>query len=344
MERFARTAEAIAARPGKLDKIAVLAEYFGTLDDADLVAAARFFTGVRLPRATAVRSRSAAEPSSTSRGACGSSTTPRSAQRIARPATWERRSRRWCAPPRDATLFADRLTPAALDAFFGDIGDVAGGKSAGKRREAIFERILRACNDPAAAAYVVKIVTGDLRVGLREGLVLDAIARAFGAEQTAVRRATMASGDVGAVALAAKHGTLDQLRIAYGTPIGFMLASPIAYAQTYGALDGANWIVEDKYDGIRAQAHVRDDARAAVLTPAQRRERVLPGNRGGAWACVPRAADSRWRDFSDAQRPGAAVSPAPGALAAQERRRRRCSATCRWHTSSSICLRSATSF
>src|SRR5580692_1611096 len=45
MERFARTAEAIAARPGKLDKIALLAEYFGTLEDADLVAAARFFTG-----------------------------------------------------------------------------------------------------------------------------------------------------------------------------------------------------------------------------------------------------------------------------------------------------------
>ncbi len=104
----------------------------------------------------------------------------------------------------------------------------------------------------------MKIVTGDLRVGLREGLVLDAIARAFGAEQTAVRRATMAAGDAGAVALAAKHGTLDELRVAYGTPIGFMLASPIAYAQTYKELDGNDWIVEDKYDGIRAQAHVRD--------------------------------------------------------------------------------------
>ena len=45
MERFAQTAQRIASNPGKLEKIAVLASYFRTLDDADLIAAARFFTG-----------------------------------------------------------------------------------------------------------------------------------------------------------------------------------------------------------------------------------------------------------------------------------------------------------
>jgi DNA ligase-1 len=104
---------------------------------------------------------------------------------------------------------------------------------------------------------VIKIVTGDLRIGLREGLVLDAIARAFEADAAAVRRAVMAAGDVGAVALAAKRRTLETLRVGYGAPIGFMLASPIAYATEYKELAGANWIAEDKYDGIRAQAHVR---------------------------------------------------------------------------------------
>ncbi len=257
MERFARTAEAIAARAGKLEKIAILADYLATLDDADLVAAARFFTGnpfaARDHRTLSLGGRAIVKV----------------AQRV-----WEFDDAALNAAyraagdlgaalaalvraPRDAMLFADRLTPALLDGFFGEIGDI-GGKNASKRREAIFERVLRACNDPQAAAYVVKIVTGDLRVGLREGLVLDAIARAFGVEQTAVRRATMAAGDAGAVALAAKHGTLDALRVAYGGPIGFMLASPIAYAQAYKELDGDDWIVEDKYDGIRAQAHVRD--------------------------------------------------------------------------------------
>ena len=65
-------------------------------------------------------------------------------------------------------LFRDRLTPAALDALFGEIA-AASGKNANKRRAAVLERILRACDDPFAATYVVKIVTGDLRVGLREG-------------------------------------------------------------------------------------------------------------------------------------------------------------------------------
>jgi DNA ligase-1 len=48
------------------------------------------------------------------------------------------------------------------------------------------------------------------------------------------------------------------LRVAYGTPIGFMLASPIFHGETYGELAGASWLIEDKYDGIRAQAHVRN--------------------------------------------------------------------------------------
>ena len=162
-------------------------------------------------------------------------------------------------PPRAAALFAERLTPASLGVLFGEIGNVK-GERAGKRREAILERILRACDDPLVAAYVVKIATGDLRAGLRESLVLDAIALAFAADSGVVRRAMMASGDAGAVAVAARHGRLDELRIAYGTPIGFMLASPIFHAETYGELAGASWLVEDKYDGIRAQAHVRNGA------------------------------------------------------------------------------------
>ena len=162
-------------------------------------------------------------------------------------------------PPRAATLFSEHLTPAILETRFGEIA-AASGKQSNRRREAVLERIFRACTDPLVATYVVKIITGDLRVGLREGLVLDAIARAFGADPDAVRRGVMAAGDVGAVALAAKRGALAELRVEYGAPIGFMLATPVTYAMEYPELDGAVWIVEDKYDGIRAQAHVRDGA------------------------------------------------------------------------------------
>ena len=158
-------------------------------------------------------------------------------------------------PPRDAMLFADRLTPASLDILFGEIAEASGERS-GSRREAVLERILRACDDPLVATYVIKIVTGDVRVGLREGLVIDAVARAFDADGAAVRRAMMAAGDIGEVALAAKHGTLGELRVAYGTPIGFMLATPVTYGEEYPDIAAGRWFFEDKYDGIRAQAHV----------------------------------------------------------------------------------------
>jgi DNA ligase 1 len=257
MRRFAVTAQQIAARSAKNEKVALLAEYLRALDDADLIAATRFFTGnafaARDPRKLSIGGRSivavarcvwgfddaALDSSYRATGDLGAALGP------------------LVRPPRDAMLFADRLTPAGLENLFDEIAK-ASGKRAGARREAILELILRACDDPLVATYVVKIITGDLRVGLREGLVLEAIARAFDANQSDVRRALMASGDAGAVALAAKEGVLAELRAEYGTPIGFMLAAPIPYGDAYPGVTPAAWFAEDKYDGIRIQAHLRD--------------------------------------------------------------------------------------
>ncbi len=257
MERFASTAERIASEPAKLAKIALLAEYFRELRDDDLNAAARFFSGAPF----AARDRRTL--------ALGGRTIVDVGRRVYGfdDAALLRNYRATgdlgaaigalVRPPADAMLFRDRLTPATLEAFFGEIAE-ASGKNANKRRAAVLERILRACDSPLAATYVVKIITGDLRVGLREGLVLEAIARAFGADPAAVRRAAMAFGDAGAVALAAKRGTLEELRVDYGGPIGFMLAAPVPYGEAYAELAHGAWIAEDKYDGIRAQAHLRN--------------------------------------------------------------------------------------
>ena len=257
MEAFARAAQAVASRPGKLEKIALIAEYLRTLEAGDLVAAARFFTGsafaARDRRTLSLGGRSVV---AVARRVWGFDET-QLGRAYRDTGDLGAALGRLVRPPRDATLFTERLTPASLDALFGEIAD-ASGKNANKRREAVLERIFRACDDPLVATYVVKIVTGELRIGLREGLVLDAVARAFDADSAAVRRGLMASGDVGEVALAAKQKTLGELRALYGTPIGFMLASPIAYGDAYRELAGARWLLEDKYDGIRAQAHVCD--------------------------------------------------------------------------------------
>lgn len=257
MHRFAETAQQIASRPAKLEKIAVLAQYLRTLDDADLVAATRFFTGTpfaaRDHRTLSIGGQTLVEVARRLWGfddaALGAAYRATGDLGVAL-GSLER------LPP-DAMLFHDHLSPATLDGLFAEIA-VASGKQANKRRAAVLERILRSCDDALTATYVVKIITGDLRVGLREGLVLDAIAAAFDAQPAAVRRGAMASGDVGAVALAAKQGALAELRIEYGTPIGFMLATPVPYGEAYAELAAGIWYAEDKYDGIRAQAHVRD--------------------------------------------------------------------------------------
>ncbi len=108
MERFASTAERIAREPAKLEKIALLADYFRELGDDDLVAAARFFSGDRSPRAIGARSHSADARSSRSRAASGASTTRRCCKTTASTGDLGAALGALVRPPSDAMLFRDR--------------------------------------------------------------------------------------------------------------------------------------------------------------------------------------------------------------------------------------------
>jgi len=110
---------------------------------------------------------------------------------------------------------------------------------------------------PLEAKYIVKIITGDLRIGLKESLVEEAIARAYGAVLPDVQRANMLLGDIGETVSLASEGKLADAKMRLFHPLGFMLASPIESAEE-GLSYFAEAAVEDKYDGIRAQAHVAD--------------------------------------------------------------------------------------
>jgi len=108
---------------------------------------------------------------------------------------------------------------------------------------------------PLEAKYIVKIISGDLRIGLKESLVEEAIARAFEAPLAEVKRANMLIGDIGETLRLASAGKLAEARLRLFHPIDFMLASPVESSEE--ALSYfQNASVEDKYDGIRAQAHV----------------------------------------------------------------------------------------
>ncbi len=134
---------------------------------------------------------------------------------------------------------------------------IAAAKGSSAKAILIRELLLRLT--PLQAKYVIKIITGDLRIGLKESLVEEAIAKAYGSKLIEVQRANMLLGDIGeTLQLAAKSSPreagLSAVKMRLFHPLGFMLASPAQSAEE--ALSYfENAVVEDKYDGIRAQAH-----------------------------------------------------------------------------------------
>ena len=124
----------------------------------------------------------------------------------------------------------------------------------GPAAKAVLLRELLSQATPLEAKYIVKIMTGDLRIGLKESLVEDAIAKAFGGSLGEVQRANMLLGDIGETLKLAVSGRLGDAKMRMFHPLGFMLASPAASAEeALGYFENA--LVEHKYDGIRAQAH-----------------------------------------------------------------------------------------
>lgn len=107
------------------------------------------------------------------------------------------------------------------------------------------------------ARYLARAVLGEMRVGAKEGIVEDAVAKAFGRTLADVRRAAGLVSDVGELARLAAEDRLAEAQIVIGRPLGFMLATPIETAR--GADLTVPHVVEDKIDGIRAQAHVSAD-------------------------------------------------------------------------------------
>jgi DNA ligase-1 len=132
---------------------------------------------------------------------------------------------------------------------------IAGTRGAAAKAAIVRDLLSRAT--PLEAKYIVKIMTGDLRIGLKESLVEEAIARAYGGTLAEVQRANMLLGDIGETVRLASRGALAKAQMRLFHPLGFMLASPIESADE-GLTYFAEAAVEDKYDGIRAQAHVAE--------------------------------------------------------------------------------------
>src|SRR5207244_6515580 len=137
-----------------------------------------------------------------------------------------------------------------LGEYFDRIAQTAGANE----KKSILTELLRKV-DAQGARYVVKILVGELRIGLQEGLVESAIAKAFDRKLAAVRRANMFTGDIGAAALLAKSDALESAKMTLFHPFAFMLAQPEEDPDEIFAALGDGAYADDKYDGIRAQIH-----------------------------------------------------------------------------------------
>jgi len=132
---------------------------------------------------------------------------------------------------------------------FREIATARGPSSKGTLVRALLEKA-----SPLEAKYIVKIMTGDLRIGLKESLVEEAIVKAYGGTLAEVQRANMLLGDIGQTLRFASEGKLAEAKMRLFHPLGFMLASP-AESSEDALCYFENALVEHKYDGIRAQAH-----------------------------------------------------------------------------------------
>jgi DNA ligase-1 len=157
-----------------------------------------------------------------------------------------------------AELVTDREgAPLTIADVAGAFTTIAAAGSAEARVAAMTELFARAA--PEEARFIGRVASRETRIGLREGLLEEAIAAAFAADLDAVRRAHMLTGDIGEAAVLARDGRLADAALHVGRPIRFMLASPVADADEVMRRVGDEAWIEDKYDGIRAQLHVGSD-------------------------------------------------------------------------------------
>jgi len=189
---------------------------------------------------------------------------------------------------------AATLEVAAVDAACERIGALSGPGSQAARREAV--AALFAVATEREQRFLRALLTGELRQGAQEGVMVEAVARAAEVPRDAVRRALMLRGDLGAVAaiaLAEGAAGLSAVGLEVGRPIQPMLAAPgddvgaalerTGPAAVENTLDGARLQVHRRGDEVRAFTRSLDDITArvpevvetALALPA--RELVLDG-------------------------------------------------------------------
>ena len=147
----------------------------------------------------------------------------------------------------------DELDLSFIYHLFKKIATITGSGS-NRNKKNILKGLLIACS-PLESKYLIKIITGEMRIGSVESLVEIAISRAFGKELKLIREAMLISGDISQVAALAKKNLLHNAIMKPFVPVSFMLADVMFSAEEIINYYSKPLICEYKYDGIRLQLH-----------------------------------------------------------------------------------------
>ncbi len=156
------------------------------------------------------------------------------------------------------SLFKTPLTILTLYEYFSKIAE-ASGKDSRRKRESLLDTLLSQTSD-LDREFLLRILSGEMRYGVVEGVMLDAISKASQADSQSVRRANMLLGDIGEVARTALTGGragLRNVRLELLRPIKPMLAEMSYDIDEVLREHGGLSAFEYKLDGARIQIHKR---------------------------------------------------------------------------------------
>ncbi len=254
MDQLAKVCEEIASHGSKLQKIRLLGEYLRDLQDDDFALAVQFLSAG--PAAGEVKNYHLFATEEPAKLSIGSSVLREALQSVV---AWDRETMRVCyGEVGDAgetaclllkgSTAGEALSLQAANAIYQDL--FRAGTTA-RKRDLLASAYKR--YQPLTLKYFIKIITRGLRIGLMGRMVEEAVAFACGVPNSAIRDANNRLGDLASVALAARRGELSAIAARLFHPMDFMLARPLERLEDLAS--PGDWIVEDKYDGIRSQVH-----------------------------------------------------------------------------------------
>lgn len=154
-----------------------------------------------------------------------------------------------------ATLTFEELTIRKVRETFDEMSSLTGEGS--RKRKIMLLTGLYGLASPIEARYLTRLILNEMRLGVGEGIMRDAIAKAFGADPEIVERAYMITNDFGKVAVVAKtegKESLAKMRVQLHIPVRMMLAQ-VAEGFDQAMSEMGTAAVEWKFDGSRVQVH-----------------------------------------------------------------------------------------